>query len=134
MSNIKGQQITTLSAEGFVTGKVTEANGEAGVFVHESGESFPCKIAPGLEDSPNFGSNQLYKVYPYNKKETGLNFLIQEEVADEPSDVFDFVAKVNSIGEGEFTVAVWSNTNQKYCYQTKTKSLLVITPRINPSP
>ena len=114
MSNIKGQQITTLSAEGFVTGKVTEANGEAGVFVHESGESFPCKIAPGLEDSPNFGSNQLYKVYPYNKKETGLNFLIQEEVADEPSDVFDFVAKVNSIGEGEFTVAVWSNTNQKY--------------------
>ncbi|MCB9470036.1 MAG: hypothetical protein H6677_17325 [Candidatus Obscuribacterales bacterium] len=119
MSNIKGQQIATLSAEGFVTGKVTmEKNAETGVFVHESGQSFPCKVAPGLKDSPNFGNTQLYKVYPYHKKETGLNFLVQEEVEDEPSDVFDFVAKVQAIGEGDFTVAVWSTTNQRY-FMTK---------------
>ena len=115
MANIKEQQIATLSAEGFVQGKVElDSTGESGKFVHQSGESFPCKAAPQIKASEKYGKENLYKVYPFCKKETGLNFFVQDEVEDEPSDVFDFIAKVQSIGEGEFTVAVWSTSNQRY--------------------
>lgn len=124
MSNIKEQQVATLSAEGFVTGKLNlDSTKESGEFVHESGTKYPCKVNPSLVDSPNLKNNQLYKVYPYSKKETGLNFYVQEEVADEPGDVFDFVAKIQSIGEGEFTVAVWSTENQRY-FNTKISGYL----------
>ena len=115
MTNLKEKQITALNAEGFVTGKLTlDKDGETGSFIHESGETFPCKVDSSLKKSPDLDKSQLYKVYPYNRKDTGLNFYVQEVVADEPSDVFDFVAKVQSIGDGEFTVAVWSSRNQRF--------------------
>ena len=124
MTNLKDEQITSLQAEGFVTGKITLSGKEdSGTFVHESGEKFPCKLSDQLLDGEDLDKNKLYRVYPFNRKETGLNFFVQDVVEDEPSDVFDFVAKVQSIGDGNFTVAVWSTTNQRY-FNTKISGFL----------